>query len=165
MDFFSLTEDQQAFVESARAFSQGALAPNAAEWDATSHFPVDVLKQAGEPGFMGMYTPEDAASLRTGDPGPKGISTLLIPADAEGISYGKNEEKMGWKAQPTCMISFDNVRVPAENLLGAEGQGFAADVGFNVCNDALQLFGGYGYIKESAAGRLLRSRPGDRAAG
>ncbi len=351
---FALTEDQQAFAESARAFSEGVLAPNAAQWDAESHFPVDALRQAGELGFMGMYTPEsagglglsrldasliveelargctataafltihnmatsmvgkyaseavieqwcpdlvmgqklasycltepgagsDAASLRTsatldgddyvvngskvfisgagetdvlvvmlrtGGPGPKGISTLLIPADAEGISYGKNEEKMGWKAQPTRMISFDNVRVPVSNRLGEEGQGFAiamegldggriniatcsigtaqqaleeavayvqerkqfdtpiadfqatqfslanmltelvaarqmvrlaaskldagdsqattycamakrfaTDVGFRVCNDALQLFGGYGYIKEYPMERHVR---------
>lgn len=351
---FSLTEDQQAFVESARAFSQGVFAPNAAQWDENSHFSKDALKQAGELGFMGMYTPEeagglglprldasliveelakgctttaafltihnmatsmigkygtqavierwcpdlvmgeklasycltepgagsDAASLRTsatldgdhyvvngakvfisgagetevlvvmlrtGDPGPKGISALLIPADAEGISYGKNEEKMGWKAQPTRMVSFDNVQVPVENRLGEEGQGFAiamegldggriniatcsigtaqqaleeavayvqerkqfdtaiadfqatqfkladmltelvaarqmvrlaaskldsgdpqastycamakrfaTDVGFNVCNDALQLFGGYGYIKEYPMERHVR---------
>lgn len=351
---FSLSEDQQAFVHSARAFSQGALAPNAAEWDAKSHFPVDVLKQAGELGFMGMYTPKaagglgmsrldasliieelakgctsttafltihnmatsmvgkyatkalqqqwcndlvtgeklasycltepgagsDAASLsttaalvdghyrvngakvfisgagetdalvvmlRTGKPGPKGISALLIPADAKGITYGKKEEKMGWNSQPTRMISFDNVSVPTENLLGREGQGFAiamegldggriniatcsigtaqqaleeavayvkerkqfdseiaqfqaiqfkladmltelvaarqmtrlaadkldkqdsqastycamakrfaTDVGFKVCNDALQLFGGYGYIKEYPMERHVR---------
>ena len=351
---FSLNDEQQAFVESARALSEGVLAPKAAEWDATSHFPKDALAQAGELGFMGMYTPEsagglgmsrldasliveelskgctttaafltihnmatnmigkygtesvieswcpelvmgtklasycltepgsgsDAASLRTsatldGDdyvvngskvfisgagetdvlvvmlrtrgPGPKGISTLVIPADAEGISYGKNEEKMGWKAQPTRMISFDNVRVPRENLLGNEGQGFAiamegldggriniatcsigtaqqaleeavayvqerkqfgnaiadfqatqftlsdmltelvaarqmvrlaaskldsgdsqattycamakrfaTDVGFKVTNDALQLFGGYGYIKEYPMERHVR---------
>ena len=185
--------------------------------------------------------------LRTGEAGPKGISTLAIPADAEGISYGKNEEKMGWKAQPTRMISFDNVRVPRENRLGSEGQGFAiamegldggriniatcsigtaqqaleeavaytqerqqfgnaiadfqatqftlsdmltelvaarqmvrlaaskldsgdgqattycamakrfaTDVGFKVTNDALQLFGGYGYIKEYPLERHVR---------
>jgi alkylation response protein AidB-like acyl-CoA dehydrogenase len=351
---FSLTQDQLAFIESARAFSEGVFAPNAAQWDATSHFPVAELKQAGELGFMGMYTPEDAGGLgmtrldasliveelakgctataafltihnmatsmigkygseavieqwcpalvmgeklasycltepgagsdaaalrtsatidgddyvingskvfisgagetdvlvvmlRTGGPGPKGVSALLVPADAEGISYGKNEEKMGWKAQPTRMISFDNVRVPVGNRLGAEGQGFAiamegldggriniatcsigtaqqaleeavayvqerkqfdtaiadfqatqfslsnmltelvaarqmvrlaankldtgdgqattycamakrfaTDVGFKVCNDALQLFGGYGYIKEYPMERHVR---------
>ena len=216
---FSLTEDQQAFVASARAFSEGVLAPNAAHWDAESIFPKDALRQAGELGFMGMYTPEaagglgmsrldasliveelakgctataafltihnmatnmvgkyctdavieqwcpdlvtgaklasycltepgagsDAASLRTsatregddyivngskifisgagdtdvlvvmlrtGDAGPKGISALLIPADAAGVSYGKKEEKMGWNAQPTRTITFDAVRVP-----------------------------------------------------
>ncbi len=351
---FSLSDDQRAFVDSARAFSEGALAPNAAEWDEKSIFPKDVLAQAGELGFMGMYTPEaagglamsrldasliveelakgctataafltihnmatsmvgkycsqavidawcpdlvmgsklasycltepgagsDAASLRTsavqqgdeyvvngakvfisgagdtdvlvvmlrtGGAGPKGISALLIPADAEGISYGKKEEKMGWNAQPTRMVTFDNVRVPVANRLGAEGQGFAiamegldggriniatcsigtaqqaleeaaayvqerkqfdtaiaefqaiqfkladmltelvaarqmvrlaaskldnqdsqastycamakrfaTDVGFNVCNDALQLFGGYGYIKEYPMERHVR---------
>ena len=57
---FELTDDQQAFVESARAFSDGVLAPGAAEWDATSHFPKEALRQAGELGFMGMYTPEAA---------------------------------------------------------------------------------------------------------
>ena len=351
---FSLTEDQQAFAGSAKAFAEGVLAPNAAEWDATSHFPRDVLAQAGELGFMGMYTPEqagglglprldasliveelskgctataafitihnmatsmvgkycsqsvvdewcpdlvmgsklasycltepgagsDAASLRTsaeldgddyvvngskifisgagetdvlvvmlrtGGPGPKGISALLIPADAEGVSYGKKEEKMGWNAQPTRAIAFDNVRVPLANRLGSEGQGFAiamegldggriniatcsigtaqqaleeatayvqerkqfdtaiadfqatrftladmltelvaarqmvrlaaskldnkdaqastycamakrfaTDVGFKVCNDALQLHGGYGYIKEYPLERHVR---------
>ncbi len=351
---FSLTEDQQAFVASARAFSEGALAPNAARWDAESIFPRDVLRQAGELGFMGMYTPEsayglsmsrldasliveelskgctataafltihnmatnmvgkycneatieqwcpdltagtklasycltepgagsDAASLattatrdgddyvvngakvfisgagdtdvlvvmlRTGDAGPKGITALLIPADAPGISYGKKEEKMGWNAQPTRMITFDDVRVPVANRLGEEGQGFAiamegldggrisiatcsvgtaqqaleeatayvqerkqfgtaiadfqatqfkladmltelvaarqmvrlaaykldtkdgqastycamakrfaTDAGFNICNDALQLLGGYGYIREYPMERHVR---------
>lgn len=351
---FDLSEDQLAFVESAKAFSKGVLAPNAALWDAESIFPVDALRQAGELGFMGMYTPEaagglalsrldasliveelskgctataafltihnmatnmigryckdstieqwcpdlvmgtklasycltepgagsDAASLRTsaildgddylvngskvfisgagdtdvlvvmlrtGDAGPKGISALLIPADLPGISYGKKEEKMGWNAQPTRAISFDNVRVPVANRLGNEGQGFAiamegldggriniatcsigtaqqaleeatayvqerrqfdtaisdfqatqfkladmltelvaarqmvrlaaskldhkdsqagtycamakrfaTDVGFNVCNDALQLYGGYGYIKEYPMERHVR---------
>jgi len=351
---FSLTEDQQAFAASARAFAEGVLAPNAATWDAQSIFPKDALRQAGELGFMGMYTPEaagglgmsrldasliveelakgctataafltihnmainmvgkycsdaviqqwcpdlvtgaklasycltepgagsDAGSLRTsatregdeyvvngskifisgagdtdvlvvmlrtGGAGPKGISTLLIPADAAGITYGKKEEKMGWNAQPTRAINFDAVRVPVANRLGAEGQGFAiamegldggriniatcsvgtaqqaleevtayvrerkqfdtaiadfqatqfkladmltelvaarqmvrlaahkldtkdpqastycamakrfaTDVGFNVCNDALQLFGGYGYIKEYPMERHVR---------
>jgi alkylation response protein AidB-like acyl-CoA dehydrogenase len=351
---FSLNDDQRAFVESARAFAEGAMAPHAAQWDEESIFPRDVLEQAGELGFMGMYTPEsagglgmgrldasliveelakgctataafltihnmatnmvgkycsegtiaqwcpglvagsklasycltepgagsDAASLRTtavrdgddylvtgskvfisgagatdvlvvmlrtGGPGPKGISALLIPADAEGISYGKKEQKMGWNAQPTRMISFDNVRVPVANRLGEEGQGFAiamegldggriniatcsvgtaqqaleeatayvqerrqfdtaiadfqatqfkladmltelvasrqmvrlaaskldnkdpqastycamakrfaTDAGFNICNDALQLFGGYGYIKEYPMERHVR---------
>lgn len=185
--------------------------------------------------------------LRTGDSGPKGISALLIPADAAGISYGKAEDKMGWNAQPTRSITFDQVRVPVANRLGAEGQGFAiamegldggriniatcsvgtaqqaleeatayvrernqfdtaiadfqstqfkladmltelvaarqmvrlaaykldakdsqastycamakrfaTDAGFNICNDALQLFGGYGYIKEYSVERHVR---------
>ncbi len=60
---FSLNDDQIAFTDSARAFSEGVLAPGAALWDATSHFPKDVLAQAGELGFMGMYTPESAGGL------------------------------------------------------------------------------------------------------
>jgi alkylation response protein AidB-like acyl-CoA dehydrogenase len=185
--------------------------------------------------------------LRTGGAGPKGITALAIPADSEGITYGKKEEKMGWNAQPTRMVSFDNVRVPVANRLGNEGQGFAiamegldggriniatcsigtaqhalnqavryaqerkqfdqaiaefqatqfrladmqtelvaarqmvrlaafkldsgdsqattycamakrfaTDVGFSVCNDALQVFGGYGYIKEYPMERMVR---------
>jgi alkylation response protein AidB-like acyl-CoA dehydrogenase len=185
--------------------------------------------------------------LRTGAAGPRGISALLIPADAQGVAYGKKEDKMGWNAQPTRMVTFDNVRVPAINRLGEEGEGFAiamegldggriniatcsvgtaqqaleeatayvqerrqfdtaiadfqatqfkladmltelvaarqmvrlaaskldnrdaqastycamakrfaTDVGFNVCNDALQLFGGYGYIKEYPMERHVR---------
>jgi alkylation response protein AidB-like acyl-CoA dehydrogenase len=186
---------------------------------------------------------------RTGDAasGAGGISAFVVPADAPGISYGKKEEKMGWNSQPTRTISFDNVRIPANHLLGREGEGFkiamkgldggriniatcsvgaaqgalnaaqqymhdrkqfgksiasfqalqfkladmatelvaarqmvrlaaskldagardastycamakrfATDAGFNVVNDALQLHGGYGYIREYPLERLLR---------
>ncbi len=61
---------------------------------------------------------------RTGQDGPKGISAFAVPADAPGISYGRQEEKMGWHSQPTCGISFENVRVPLANRLGEEGEGF-----------------------------------------
>jgi len=184
---------------------------------------------------------------RTGGPGAGGVSAFVVPADAPGISYGKKEHKMGWNSQPTRTISFDNVRIPTDNLLGAEGEGFkiamkgldggriniatcsvgaaqgalaqaqrymqerqqfgkpiasfqalqfkladmatelvaarqmvrlaafkldtgapdattycamakrfATDVGFTVCNEALQLHGGYGYIREYPLERLLR---------
>lgn len=184
---------------------------------------------------------------RTGEDGPRGISSILVPADAEGIHYGKKEEKMGWNSQPTRMITFENVRVPVSNRIGEEGMGFkyamkgldggriniascslgtaqaaleeaqaymlerqqfgrrladfqtlqfrladmateliaarnmvrlaafkldekhpeataycamakrfATDVGFEVCNQALQLHGGYGYIKEYPIERHLR---------
>ncbi|TAA40188.1 acyl-CoA dehydrogenase family protein [Pseudoxanthomonas winnipegensis] len=184
---------------------------------------------------------------RTGEPGARGISAFVVPADAEGISYGRKEEKMGWNSQPTRGITFQGVRVPAANLLGQEGDGFrlamkaldggriniaacslgaaqgaldaarrylgersqfgkklgefqalqfkladmatelvaarqmvhtaarkldadapdktvwcamakrfATDAGFSVCNDALQLHGGYGYIREYPVERLLR---------
>ncbi|WDD97148.1 acyl-CoA dehydrogenase family protein [Thalassomonas actiniarum] len=62
--------------------------------------------------------------VRTGKEGAKGISALAIPADLDGIVYGKPEEKLGWNAQPTRQITFDNVKVPVENLLGEEGEGF-----------------------------------------
>ncbi|RHW75494.1 acyl-CoA dehydrogenase family protein [Colwellia sp. RSH04] len=61
---------------------------------------------------------------RTGEAGPKGVSAIVIPADAEGVIYGKAEEKLGWNAQPTRLITFDNVKVPVENLLASEGEGF-----------------------------------------
>jgi len=63
--------------------------------------------------------------VRTGEAGAKGISALAIPADLEGVIYGKAEEKLGWNAQPTRQITFDNVKVPVENLLGSEGEGFS----------------------------------------
>ncbi|MDD0837484.1 acyl-CoA dehydrogenase family protein [Curvibacter sp. HBC61] len=184
---------------------------------------------------------------RSGGPGAAGVSAFVVPADSPGISYGKKEHKMGWNSQPTRTISFDNVRIPADHLLGAEGEGFkiamkgldggriniatcsvgaaqgalaqaqrymqerqqfgkpiasfqalqfkladmatelvaarqmvrlaaakldagapdattycamakrfATDVGFTVCNEALQLHGGYGYIREYPLERLLR---------
>ena len=183
----------------------------------------------------------DAAS------GASGISAFVVPADTPGITYGKKEHKMGWNSQPTRTISFDNVRIPANHLLGQEGEGFkiamkgldggrinittcsvgaaqgaltqaqqymqdrkqfgkpiasfqalqfkladmatelvaarqmvrlaaskldagardattycamakrfATDAGFNVVNEALQLHGGYGYIREYPLERLLR---------
>ena len=61
---------------------------------------------------------------RSGGEGPSGISALLVPGDSPGLSFGANERKMGWNAQPTRAVTFENVRVPAANRLGAEGVGF-----------------------------------------
>ncbi|MBU1283214.1 MAG: isobutyryl-CoA dehydrogenase [Gammaproteobacteria bacterium] len=62
---------------------------------------------------------------RTGeDSGAKGVSCFLVPAAAEGVKYGRNELKMGWRAQPTRTITFESVRIPAGNRIGPEGQGF-----------------------------------------
>ncbi|HCQ47282.1 MAG TPA: acyl-CoA dehydrogenase [Achromobacter sp.] len=61
---------------------------------------------------------------RTGGEGAGGISAFAVPADSPGISYGRKEEKMGWNSQSTRPITFENVRVPAANLLGQEGEGF-----------------------------------------
>ncbi|WP_295893877.1 acyl-CoA dehydrogenase family protein [uncultured Vibrio sp.] len=357
---FELNEDQRMFADTARQFANEKLAPMAAEWDEQCIFPKGVLREAGELGFLGLYTPEeqgglalsrldssiifeqlsmgctsttafmtihnmvtwmvasfatedakheycpklvtgewlasycltepnagsDAASLstwakkttgvsgtmdgyvlnggkafisgagdtdvlvvmaRTGDSGAKGISAFVVPANMEGISYGRKEPKMGWNSQPTRSVTFDNVVLPASALLGEEGQGFqfamkgldggriniatcsigtaqqalnqatqymqerqqfgkslaqfqglqfkladmatelvaarqlvryaaskldkgdpestaycamakrfATDVGFKVCDQALQLYGGYGYIKEYPLERYFR---------
>ena len=62
--------------------------------------------------------------VRTGGPGASGISALLIPKGTPGLSFGVNERKMGWNAQPTRQVIFEEARVPADALLGEEGQGF-----------------------------------------
>lgn len=61
---------------------------------------------------------------RTADTGNKGISTLVVPADSPGLSFGPNEHKMGWNTQPTRQVIFEDVRAPVANRLGAEGDGF-----------------------------------------
>ena len=61
---------------------------------------------------------------RTGEDGPKGISTLVVPKGTEGLSFGKKEKKLGWNSQPTAMVVFENARVPVANRLAAEGDGF-----------------------------------------
>ena len=351
---FELSEDQQAFADTAREFATHELAPHAALWDREQAFPREAIGKAGDLGFCGLYAPErigglalprldatlvfeqmaavdpsttafitihnmatwmlgswgtpavcerwgadltsgrklasycltepgagsDAGNLktraelqggeyvinggkafisgagatdvlvlmaRTGGGGAAGVSAFAVPADAPGISYGKKEHKMGWNSQPTRTIAFDNVRIPADHLLGAEGEGFriamkgldggriniatcsvgaaqgaldaarrylherqqfgkplasfqalqfkladmatelvaarqmvrlaaskldaghrdastycamakrfATDAGFHVCNDALQLHGGYGYLGEFPLERLVR---------
>jgi alkylation response protein AidB-like acyl-CoA dehydrogenase len=62
--------------------------------------------------------------VRTGEDGPKGISTLVVEKGTKGLSFGKNERKMGWNAQPTATVMFDDCRVPVENRLREEGFGF-----------------------------------------
>lgn len=62
--------------------------------------------------------------VRTGEDGPKGISALVIEKDMPGVSFGAQERKLGWHSQPTAQVNLDSVRVPVENLIGAEGEGF-----------------------------------------
>ncbi len=62
--------------------------------------------------------------VRTGEEGPRGVSCLVIEKDTPGLSFGKAEEKLGWRSQPTGAVIFENARVPVENLVGAEGEGF-----------------------------------------
>ncbi|MEM9850784.1 MAG: acyl-CoA dehydrogenase family protein [Pseudomonadota bacterium] len=62
---------------------------------------------------------------RTGEDGPRGISSLIVEDGTPGLSFGAPEDKMGWRAQPTAQVQFDDAPVPAENLLGEEGRGFS----------------------------------------
>ena len=62
--------------------------------------------------------------VRTGEAGPHGISALLVEKNAKGLSFGSNEEKMGWKSQPTAQVIFDDCSISSEQLLGEENKGF-----------------------------------------
>lgn len=62
--------------------------------------------------------------VRTGAEGPKGISCLVIEKDMPGVSFGANERKLGWHSQPTRQVIFEDVRIPVDNLVGGEGEGF-----------------------------------------
>ncbi|MDF2142703.1 acyl-CoA dehydrogenase family protein [Paenirhodobacter sp. CAU 1674] len=72
----------------------------------------------------GGYSDVYVTMVRTGDDGPKGISTVIVEDGTPGLSFGGLEDKMGWRAQPTAQVQFDDCAVPAENLLGEEGKGF-----------------------------------------
>ena len=61
---------------------------------------------------------------RTGGAGAKGVSTFVVEKGTAGLSFGANERKLGWNAQPTALVNFDDVRVPVENRVGEEGEGF-----------------------------------------
>jgi alkylation response protein AidB-like acyl-CoA dehydrogenase len=72
----------------------------------------------------GGYSDAYIVMCRTGGEGPKAISTLIVEAGTEGLSFGGLEDKMGWRAQPTRQVQFDDCKVPFENLVGEEGHGF-----------------------------------------
>ncbi|MEA5160940.1 acyl-CoA dehydrogenase family protein [Cereibacter johrii] len=72
----------------------------------------------------GGYSDAYLTMCRTGGAGPKGISTLLVPAGTAGLSFGGLEDKMGWRAQETRQVQFDGCLVPADLLVGEEGRGF-----------------------------------------
>ena len=71
-------------------------------------------------GFADVYV----CMVRTSGPGPGGISCIAVERDAPGLGFGAQEKKLGWHSQPTAMVVFEDCRVPAENLIGVEGQGF-----------------------------------------
>jgi alkylation response protein AidB-like acyl-CoA dehydrogenase len=351
---FALTEEQAAIQETALTFAKERIAPHAAEWDETCHFPVDVIRDTAPLGMAAIYVPEekggsgltrmdgalimealaygcpaisgyisihnmvawmvgqyaseeqikawmpklasmewlssycltepgagsDAANLkatakrvgdsyvlngtkqfisgagstdfyfvfaRTSDEGAQGVSAFAVMKDAPGLSVGANEKKMGWNAQPTRQVIFEDCKVPVSQRIGAEGHGFrfamsgldggrinigacslgaawsaldkarqylfqrkafgrhigefqalqfkiadmateleaarlmiyraadaldradpqasmysamgkrlATDLGFNICNEALQIHGGYGYLKDYGLEKLVR---------
>ena len=351
---FSLSDEQRAFRETARAFAREDWLPQAPGWDERQEFPVEALRRAAALGFAAIYVGEEfggsglgrvdaalifeelaaacpstaaylsihnmvawmidrfgsgeqrarllprltnmdhlasycltepgsgsdaaalatravrdgdhyvlngtkafisgggasdlyAAMVRTGGDGPHGISCLIVENGTPGLSFGKKERKLGWNSQPTAMVIFEDCRVPVENRLGAEGDGFkiammgldggrlniaacslggaracleaarahllerrqfghpladfqalqfkladmateldaarlmvwrgaasldqsdpqavshcamakrlATDAGFHICNEALQLLGGYGYLKDFPVERYLR---------
>ncbi len=233
---FNFSEDQQAFRDAARSFSDEQMLPFAKEWDEKSFFPVETMRQAAKLGFAAIYTQtehggaglkridaalifeelaracpstaaylsihnmvcwmidtfgsadqraaflpklttmehfasycltepnagSDAASLstsavregdhyvlngakafisgggvsdiyavmcRTSGDGSKGISCLVVEKGTPGLSFGALEKKLGWKSQPTTMVSFENCRVPVGNRLSDEGDGFKIAMG------------------------------------
>ncbi len=101
------------------------------------------------------------AMVRTGEPGPKGISCLVVEAGTPGLSFGKKERKLGWNTQPTAMVVFDNCRVPVANRLGAEGEGFSiAMMGLDGgrLNIGACSLGGARACYEAARGYVLERR-------
>ncbi len=72
----------------------------------------------------GGYSDAYVVMARTGDDSPRGISAFLVEDGSEGLSFGGLEDKMGWRSQPTRAVQLDNCAIPAENLLGNEGEGF-----------------------------------------
>jgi hypothetical protein len=89
--------------------------------DGNSHYVMNGSKAfISGAGFSDLYV----VMCRTGEDGPKGVSTLMVENKTPGLSFGKAEDKMGWRAQPTAIVSFDNCRVPVENRIGPEGEGF-----------------------------------------
>jgi alkylation response protein AidB-like acyl-CoA dehydrogenase len=72
----------------------------------------------------GGYSDAYVCMVRTGEDGPKGISTVYVEDGTPGLSFGGLEDKMGWKSQPTAQVQFDDCKIPANNLVGEEGHGF-----------------------------------------
>ena len=98
---------------------------------------------------------------RTGEGGARGVSAFLVEAGTPGLSFGAQERKMGWNAQPTAMVHFDGVRVPAAHRIGAEGEGFRfamAGLDGGRINIAACSLGGAGLALETAREHLSARR-------
>ncbi|MCA6241824.1 MAG: acyl-CoA dehydrogenase family protein [Phenylobacterium sp.] len=103
---------------------------------------------------------------RTGEGGARGVSAFVVEAGTPGLSFGAQERKMGWNAQPTAMVHFDGVRVPAAHRIGAEGQGFGfamAGLDGGRINIAACSLGGAGLaldtVREHLSARRQFGRP------
>ena len=105
---------------------------------------------------------------RTGAAGPRGITAFLVPGDAAGLSFGLNEKKMGWNAQPTSQVVFRNVRVPASSRLGEEGAGFGIAMkglnGGRLNIGACSLGGGQAALEKTVTYLKARTAFGGRLA-
>ena len=91
--------------------------------------------------------------VRTGEEGSKGISCLIVEKGTPGLSFGKHEEKLGWRCQPTSMVFFENCRIPVANRVGEEGQGFKmalSALNGGRANIAACSLGGAAYCLEAA---------------
>ena len=98
---------------------------------------------------------------RTGEGGARGVSAFVVEAGTPGLSFGAQERKMGWNAQPTAMVHFDGVRVPAAHRIGAEGEGFRfamAGLDGGRINIAACSLGGAGLALETAREHLSARR-------
>ncbi|UWQ16211.1 acyl-CoA dehydrogenase family protein [Jannaschia sp. M317] len=86
----------------------------------------DAWRLTGTKAFIsgGGYADAYIVMSRTGEDGPRGVSAIVVPDGADGLSFGGLEQKMGWKSQPTRQVQLDDCAVPLGNLLGEEGQGF-----------------------------------------
>jgi alkylation response protein AidB-like acyl-CoA dehydrogenase len=101
--------------------SDAAALRTTARPDGNAHYVINGSKAfISGAGFSDVYV----LMCRTGEEGPKGISTVLVEDGAKGLSFGKKEDKMGWRAQPTAIVNFEDCRVPVENRIGPEGEGF-----------------------------------------
>ena len=101
----------------------------------------------------GNYSNAYLTMARTSEDGPKGISAIIIEDPSDGLSFGAFEEKMGWRAQPTAQVQFDDCRVPSDNLIGDEGCGFSyamAGLDGGRLNIAASALGGAQFALESS---------------
>ena len=108
-------------------------------------------------GTSGLYL----VMARTGEGGARGVSAFVVEAGTPGLSFGAQERKMGWNAQPTAMVHFDGVRVPAGNRIGAEGEGFRfamAGLDGGRINIAACSLGGAGLALDTARAHLAARR-------